>query len=64
MGLSADPQAFVPVAGKADLRAAGSEAGTGSSRSGQLDPLIAALRRAVERSGQGPNRDADPGSTG
>lgn len=61
MGLSADPQAFVPVSGKADLRVAENSAGTGgSNRSGQLDPLIAALGRAVERKAQSLHRDADP----
>lgn len=64
MGVSADPQAFAPVAGEADLRAAGKEAETGSSRSGQLDPLIAALGRAVERSAQTPCRDADLSAAG
>ena len=65
MGLSADPQAFGPVPGKADLRAAGTEAGTASGRScGQLDPLIAALEKALERSAQGRHRDTDSGATG
>lgn len=63
MGLSTDPQAFVPVASKTDLRAAGTEARTTSIRPLQLDPLIAALGKASERSAKWPLRDNDSGSS-
>lgn len=61
MGLSADPQAFGPAAAKADLKVTGNAGGAvAGSRSGPLDPLIAALGRAVERSAQSLHHDADP----
>ena len=65
MGLSADPKAFGPVPGKADPRAAGNEAGTSGGRTlGQLDPLVAALEKALQRSAQGRHRETDSGATG
>lgn len=62
MGLSADPQAFGPVADKADPRAAGTGAGSGgnSSHASPLAPLIAALGRAVERATKNPQDDIGP----
>jgi hypothetical protein len=57
MGLSEDPQAFVPAQGQGSLRETGNPdpARAGDGRANLLDPLVAALGRAVERSAQSPH---------
>lgn len=57
MGMPADPQAFVPRSGETSPWAAEAPVATEADRN-QLDPLIRALGRAVERSASGPDRSA------
>lgn len=52
MGLAAAPQSFAPLAREGNLRAADGQPGESP-----LDPLVAALGRAVERSAQTNRRD-------
>lgn len=56
MGLSIGPQSFAPLNGEAGLQAVDGQT-TETRPSSPLDPLVAALSRAVERSAGSAQRD-------